>query len=186
MATTDTAICNSAIAKVGGALITSLDEASVRARLFKEQYPKIRDELLYGHPWRFAMKTVNLALVAGPSPSFYEHKYALPLDCLRVIDTDDNYSQWAVEDGFFLSNSGTALVRYVSRVTDASKFSPGFSELLSAKLAADLSYSMVQSVTLKQQLMSEYKDQLKLIRSYSAQEGSSKRVYADGWLNSRY
>lgn len=185
MAISEVSICNSAIAKIGGQRLVSLDDANERARLFKEQYPKIRDELLVSHPWSFATKRAAPAGVVLPPNSLYEYKFQLPLDCLRVIDVAGKTSVWSTEDGFLLADHPDPVIKYIAQVTDVSKFPPAFSEVLAAKLAADTCYSLVQSVTLRQQLIAEYEKALRLARSYNAQEASSERVYADDWLRAR-
>lgn len=186
MAVSEVSICNSAIAKIGGQRLVSLDDANERARLFKEQYPKMRDELLYAHPWSFATKRAAPVAVVLPPNSLYPAKFQLPLDCLRVLEVEGWTSRWSTEDGFLIVDHPDPVIKYVAQVTDVSKFSPAFSETLAAKLAAECCYSLVQSVTLRAQLIQEYEKQLRLARSYNAQEASTDRVYADSWLHSRY
>jgi len=185
MATSEVAICNSAIAKIGGERLVALTDQSVRGRLFNEQYSKIRDELLYAHPWKFAIKRNQPAQIVEAPGSLYESRYQLPADCLRVLSVSD-YSDvsWTVENGYLITNQSDPVIYYVAKIIDVSKFTPGFSETLSAKLAADLCYSLVQSVTLRQQLIQEYEKQLRVVRSYNAQEMSPPRVVADNWLRS--
>lgn len=186
MAVSEVSICNSAIAKIGGQRLVSLDDANERARLFKEQYPKLRDELLQAHPWGFATKRAAPAAVVLPPNSLYSYKYQLPLDCLRVLEVEGASAKWATEDGFLIVDYPNPVIKYIAQVTDVSKFPPAFSETLAAKLAADTCYSLVQSVTLRAQLITEYEKALRLARSYNAQESSGERVYADSWLHSRY
>lgn len=187
MATSEVAICNSAIVKLGGQRILSLDDNNPLARLMKEQYPLQRDDLLYSHPWKFAMKTYAPAEIAQPpGVSMPAYRFGLPTDCLRIIGTDSPADQWYVADGSLYVDRQFPVIRYISKVEDVSKFTPGFSETLAAKLAYECSYSVVQSVSLKQQLEQEYQAKLRQVRSFSAQEGSTQRVYADDWLHSRY
>jgi len=60
MATSAEAICNSALIKIGASTISSLTEDSVEAEACKEQYAKLRDELLRSNPWNFANKRAFL------------------------------------------------------------------------------------------------------------------------------
>ena len=187
MATSDVAICNSALVKLGGQRILSLDDNNPMARLMKEQFPKHRDELLYSHPWKFALKTYAPAEIAQPPGVNMEaYRFGLPNDYLRVVGTDSPSDRWYVADGSVYVDRQFPAITYISRVTDVSKFTPGFSELLALKIAADCCYSVVQSTSLKNQLLQEYEAKIRQIRSFSAQEGSSPRVYADDWLHSRY
>lgn len=187
MSATETSICNSALAKLGAERILSLDDNSERARILKEQYAKHRDELLYSHPWNFAIDRLALVEVT-PAPAFkWAHKFQLPNDCLRVVATDIPLPtvEWAVEGRFLLCNYASVSIEYIKKVTEVGKFSPAFCELLALKIAADICYSITQSVTLSEQMLKRYEAALRTTRSYSAQESSGERVYADSWLLAR-
>lgn len=186
MAVSNTAIANSALAKVGGALISGLNESSVEARLCNEQYDKVRRALLYEHPWNFALKRDQLAADPTPPAFGYTYRFALPADYLRMIEVGCAEDEWAVESGYILANTAPLNIRYIRDVTLTGEFNASFDEVFACKLAADISYSLVQSVTLRDQLYREYERKLSMARSFDAQEGSSRRVYADTWLNSRY
>lgn len=187
MATSEVAICNSALVKLGGQRILSLTDNNPLARLLNEQYPKLRDELLYAHPWKFAMKSYAPAEIAKPpGVELPDFRFGLPSDCLRVVGTDGKTDRWYVQDGSVYVDRQQPVIYYIAKITDVAKFTPGFSEVLALKIAADICYSVVQSVTLKAAITQEYENALRVTRSYSAQEGSSPRVYADDWLHSRY
>lgn len=186
MAITDVAICNSALAKVGVERILSLNDNSVPARICKEQYEKVRDELLYSHPWNFAMGRAALAPLVTPPVFEWSYQFALPADALRVVDTDlPKPAKWHVEGRLLMCDSAAVSIKFIRKVTDASQFTPGFAEVLATKLAADISYSLVQSVQLKATLVEEYERKLRTARSFDAQESMGDRVYADSWLNAR-
>ena len=186
MAVTDVSICNSALAKLGAERIISLSDTSARAVLMKEQFEKIRDELLYSHPWNFATARAEIApLVADPLYDF-DYQFQLPSDCLRVIGTDiPNAGAWKVEGRILVCNQNAVNIKYIKQVTDASQFTPGFAEVLAAKLAADVCYAITQSATLQDRMDMKYRDQLRQARSFDAQESTGDRVYADTWFNSR-
>lgn len=188
MVTSETEICNSALIKIGAQRILSIEDNSERARLLKEQYHKLRDELLYSHPWGFAISRATLAEDVT-SPEFeWSHRFLLPLDCLRVISTDipkDN-GEWAIEDGrYLMCHYSTVKIKYVKRITDVSKFTPGFAELLACAIAKEICYSITQSVTLRDSMLKQYERALATTRSFNAQESQGERVYADSWLHSR-
>jgi len=185
VANTETSICNSALIKLGAQTILSLDGQDKISRMMKEQYPKNRDAVLYAHPWKFATRTITPAEVVQDPASPMPNKFQLPADCLRVLITDNNDDQWTTEDGFLYVNRNDVTIKYIYRCEDVGKYTPGFVEMLACKIAADVAYAIVQSVTLRQQMIQEYDKQLAFVRSFSAQEGSAKRVYADSWLHSR-
>lgn len=186
MAVTETSICNSALAKLGAERIISLDADNNRARLMKEQYEKIRDDLLYAHPWNFAIARVSIAALTDAPLSDFAYQLQLPNDCLRVVDTDlPRDVSWNVEGRLLLCDYSPVIIKYIKKETDTSKYTPGFIEVLACKIAADCAYSITQSTTLTEQMNKKYEFQLRQARSFDAQESVGDRVYADSWLNSR-
>lgn len=187
MAVTETSICNSALIKVGAQRILSLNEDSEQARLVKEQYEKNRDELLYAHPWNFASDRVELAAVDAEPAYEFGYKFQLPADVLRVYGSNLSQDQrWKVEGRYLVAPEPNIKILYIKKITDTSMFSPAFSEALAVKIAADISYSLTQNASLRQQLMQEYLIRLREARSFDGQESQGDRVYADSWLNARF
>lgn len=185
MSLTDVDICNSALTKVGAERITSLTEESERARIMAEQYPKLRDKLLRSHPWNFAIERLTLALSVGTPAFEFTYKFAIPNDCLRILQIDSR-EKWQKEGEYIVSNSPTVGIKYIKKITDTSKYDASFAEALAAAIAADVSYSLVQSVTLKDALLKEAEQALRTARSFDAQEGTPQQVIADDWLTVRY
>jgi hypothetical protein len=180
-------ICNQALAKIGAASISSLSDSSEEARVMNRVYERVRDDLLYSHPWNFAITRVAVAADATEPIYDWDNRFALPADCLRVIGTDlDNPQEWQVEGRFIVANAEELNIKYIAKIADVTKYSPGFVETLASKLAYDVCYTLVQSVTLRAQLKEEYLQALRTARTFDAQESSGDRVYADSWLNSRY
>ena len=195
--TSDVSICNSALAKVGAGRILSLTEDSKEARLCAEQYPKVRDAMLRGHPWNFAVARKSLAQVTTYTvPYEYEFAYFIPLDVLRILSTDLNFEPsiterpWVVEidpnteDKLLLTNVDAVAIRYIKSVSEA-RFDKNFAEALAYALAADLAYALTQSTTMAQLLDAKAQEKLREIRSYDAQEGSLPQVEANEWLLAR-
>ncbi len=188
--TTVTQIQNSALIKLGAELINSEDDENKRARLIKEQYPKVRDDLLRAHPWKFARTRVELAPI-DPIPdeysSFdYDYVFQLPSDCLRVIGTNlCDTDQWDVEDRFFLANTTPVIIKYIKQVTNVTKFDDNFCECLAWALAADIAYALTQNVARETSAQASFKAKLAEARSFNAQQGSGPRVSADNFINVR-
>ncbi len=187
MALSETAICNDALIEVGAATILSLDDNSPQARLCKHQYPKLRDEMIEGHPWNWSIARASLA--ASTTAPVYEWARAFPLpnDCLRVLEVENAEEEdWQREGNTIVTNLSTCNIKYISKVTEPGKFSENFSRALALKLAASISFALVQNASLKETLMKAAKEALATARSYDAQEGSPRVPYAKSWLNSRY
>lgn len=185
MAVTDTTICNNALMKIGAQRILSLDDTSERAKILKEQYPLLRDELLYSHPWNFATARVELAALVTTPIYEWSNQFQLPEDCLRVYGTDPINLDFHVEGRLLLANTDSIKIKYIRKITDTAKFSPGFVESLSWKIAASVCYLITQNATLTETTEAKYDKYLKTARSFNGQESQGDRVYADSWLNSR-
>lgn len=187
MAASEVGICNSALLKCGADRIASLTENSKPARLCKEQYAKMRDEVLVGHPWKFAIKRVELAQVEATPAFGYDYNYALPTDCLRVLpDPEYDDLEYKIEGQYLLTNDPEFSIKYISQVTEAGYFPPLFAEALACRLAADLAYPLAQSNTLMDAMMKAYQFQLKTARSVDSQQGTPPDLVSDQWRNARY
>lgn len=187
MATSETAICNDALVEMGAARIASLTEDSATARIMREQYSIIRDELLAGHPWNFSLKRANLAASTTAPVNKYAYKYAKPGDCLRVLEMYEGEEiDWQEEGEYIVTDSSSMSILYISRITETGKYPPHFSRALALKLAANTCYAIVQSVSLKDSLEKKAEAMLAQARSFDAQVGAPRQPYARTWLNSRY
>lgn len=185
MATSEAEICNLALTQVGAARILSLNDNTVEARLCKDNYPQIRDRMLRSHPWKFAKVQASLALLTNPPVMRFSRSFQLPADCLRVFKMmGDTSYPWQIVGRQLHTDSDECYIEYVKRVTVA-EMDASFVEALYTELAYKLSFSLVQSVALRESLKVEARESLAAARSFNGQEGAGDRVYADSWLNSR-
>lgn len=187
MATDKYEICNLALSRLGARAITSFVDGTVEGAACGRIYDSLSKEVLRAHPWKFAKIRVTLPTPDVTAPAFdWGNYFTLPADCLRVLEVGLPGERWSTEGGKLLYDAASADIIYLSWVTDTTKYDVNFTDALAYKLAHDLTYTLVQSITLRDQMDKDYKQQLAQARSFSAQEGSSPRVYADCWLNSRY
>lgn len=80
-------ICNLALGHLGdSATVSSISppEGSAQAEHCARFYPIARDALLEMHPWGFATKRVNLALLGSTWPE-WQYAYAVPNDALNLL-----------------------------------------------------------------------------------------------------
>lgn len=186
MSVSEVDVANSALAKLGDYRIISLNDNTREARLVKQQFSKIRDELLRAHPWKFATTRAVLALLPSAPAYGYTYAYGLPTDCIRVIEIDDNDEQWTVEGGQLLTDLPNACCKYVRQSTIPGEWEASFAEAFASKLAHDICYAVTQSASLKEQLLKEYQLKIQEARTFNAQEAGGDSVYAAQWLHSRY
>lgn len=187
MAASAVEICNDALIILGAEKISSLSDDTRVAILCNEEYEKVRDQLLYSHPWNFAIKQDTWAPDADVPTGHWEFTYAfsLPSDCLRIWKVDCE-SEWRIHGRKLMANSDVVYVEYIKKETDTTLFTPGFSEALAHKLASRISYSVNQSATFSEGVDKKAEEILRNARSYDAQEAYQDRVFADDFLKARY
>ncbi len=154
-------ICNLALARLGDAATVSSikpPEGSAQAEHCARFYPIARDTALEAHAWRFAVRRIALAPLDVPTWG-WRFAYGAPnneLVRLAVLSpdalSDDNTQPYDSEvtasgAGVILTDQEDATLRYVQRITDTSRFSPGFIEALSWLLASYLAGPLLKGDT---------------------------------------
>lgn len=152
-------ISNLALAHLGdSATVASISppDGSAQAEYCQRFFAVARDALLEMHDWGFATKRVALAQLSTNAASGWAYCYAQPTDlvnAIAVLDpaaaSDTSVGGVYMPQPFVLESAadGTdviytdqagAVLRYVARVTDTTKFSPLFITTLAASLASML------------------------------------------------
>ena len=176
----------SALLELGEEPVVSLDQDVERARIMRELYAAERDGLLEEHPWNFATARAALARLADAPAFGPAHAFALPADCLTVLELDPATAAWRVESGRLLCDAADAAVRYVRRVTDANAMPPTFRAALAARLAAKAARKLTGSSAEKERLEQLYRDRLRTAKGRDAQgAGELPAPRADGLLRAR-
>lgn len=157
MATTAAEICSLALLRIGQRqVIDDLDEDSVEAQVSKLLYEQTRDFVLASHPWAFATKRDDLAVVSGETRTAWKYVYALPTDCInpRYIHTGsripgpDERIPFAIEHNagttsrVLLTDMEDAELVYTAKIETVALFSPHFVDTLAWKLAAEFALSI--------------------------------------------
>ena len=150
-ANTVSEICRQAILRVGSADIFKPfgEPMSIATSLFDQT----RNELLADFDWQFARSQITLAADATPPAFGYTKRYALPSPALKVlrvngVDEDENFGQWEIVSGYIHANfTPTIQLEYTAIVSDATKFPPVFTNMLTVTLAMKLSQLMESQST---------------------------------------
>jgi hypothetical protein len=190
MSVSETSICNSALYKLGAARIANLSEDSDNARYCDDNYEMVRDQVLRGSRWKFALTRTTLAPSATAPEFYYENAFLLPADCLRPIFPPRLDLDWKVENHLgspaILTNDGDTLeVRYIAKVTDTTIFDPLFVEALACKLAWQLCEKITQSTSKKESLMQEYTFAIREAKRINAIEIGHFIQPIDEWVSGR-
>lgn len=193
MVSSSVEIVNSGIIKLGGEPITSLtDQNNKIARAANKQYDILRRELLRSHPWNFAVTRVQLGASSNTPAYEFSKEFVIPSDVLRILEIDSEDFEFRIEhnasDGnrVILTDATTVKIKYIKNITDVSQFDASFVEVLATRIAADLAYTVTDSVNFATTMYELYLDTLSKARTYNAQEGTPNQVTAKLWLNSRF
>lgn len=168
-----------ALAKIGESPITSLDDKSKKARDLRALFDLKRDDLLRKHPWRFAIKRVNLVQDSEDPISQFSNQFLLPSDLIKIVGVTCTNDRYAREGNKILTDDSTVELLYIFRNEDVNSWDPSFVTVMAHFLAYDLAWSIKGSRTLRADLKNEFERELALARHSSAQEGAPPYYYSD-------
>ncbi len=180
-------ICNLALTRIGGEEITAIDEGTRDSRLCNRHYDPTLLALLREHEWNFAIKRAVLAEDATPPISEYTKRFVLPADFIKVVRLNECTSdEYRIENGYLVTDEGTATIEYVFEVSDENDFDPQFVDVFAQRLAAEICYALTENNTLTEQCWRIYANKLSMARTMDSRDGTPREIEADGWVNSRY
>jgi hypothetical protein len=92
---------------------------------------------------------------------------------------------YKIEGRRLLTDDTEATIRYIYRVTDENQFDAQFIDLFASRLALELATTMVDSQTLKAELLNEYKMLSTLTKGSDAIEGTPTQPQESSWVRAR-
>lgn len=119
----------------------------------------------------------------------WDYQYALPADCLRVLDlTDETGEDWQIEaGGVLVTDAGAPLgIRYIKRTTAYALFEPLLVNALAARLAGEVAADITGSPAKKQAMMSEYLAFVAEAQGSDAKEQTAAEYEWDTWMTERF
>lgn len=199
MASSDVAIANLALTKLGELRITDLEEDTKPAREINAVYAMLRDKLQRRYVWRFCVTRAELAAEVDTPEFGYSYQFPLPADCLRVLQVGEYYAgvvlndavaggsqEYQIERGRVLSNSSAALkLRYLALVDDPTAFDPAFDEAFAAFLAYNVAEALAQSSGKKDDALRDYRMAIRDAVLANAIENPPEELADDTWVMAR-
>jgi hypothetical protein len=179
-----TSIVNKALTELGAETISSINDNNPRAKLFLAIYSIVRDCVLEDGKWNFAMKRIALSPDATPPDFEWTNRFLKPTDCVKIVE-EYNEVEYEEEGDYLLSDEATLQLKYISRVTEETKFSPGFVNAFALKLALEAGYKITQDKALIAQLKQRYDEAIMNARTNVAQNSSPEEVTVDSFLGFR-
>ncbi len=200
--TSTVSIVNNALNIIGASNITELEENSKTARVMNQMYESIRDDFFRAHPWNCLIRRANLAQSVDTPAFDYAYQYALPTDpyCLRVLEFQNgsmtypyenlvgqgNKPFFVIEGRNILTDSGTARIKYIARITDPTQYDAGLISVLAARLASEAAYAITGSTSVVQLADALYERKLREARFSDATENATVRLEASDFIEARF
>ena len=185
-------MCNSSLNLLGASTISALTDDTKNARLCNQRYEPVRNRVFRSHAWNCLHKRVQLAQNSTAPIVEYDHAYALPSDCLRVLkihngSTDSIASalDYKLEGRNIVTDIDTVFVIYIALDTDPNNYDTYLRESISHQLAADLAYAITNNATLANQYMTRADERLREARFIDATENSLGTIEASEFTNAR-
>ena len=174
-------VINSALMKIGLPLAATLDDCDWNA---SSVYDLAVEQVLRSFNWGFAGRFATIP-ASGQMPAHgYKHSYAMPEDCLRVIDVRCSFDLRAPKSPFVVSgraiftNAQPCNVRYVALVADPAQWPPDFTDAVSCRIACEIAALSAQTMTMTAGLLQLYQLSLANAQAADAAE-TNERVPLD-------
>lgn len=148
-------VINAALMKCGLPPAASLLDVDWGA---SARFDDVAEQLLRAHAWNFATTHATPGQAAAPAHG-YLYAYALPADCVRVIDVRPAedirapQARFSVVGGQIYTNATPCNLRYVRRMTDPADWPVDFADAVAARLAAEIAPLAAQSFGLGASLL---------------------------------
>ena len=185
-------MCNSALNLLGASTIANLTDDTKNARLCNQRYEPVRNRVFRSHAWNCLHKRLQLAQNSTAPVVEYDHAYALPSDCLRVLKihngTTDSIASaldYKLEGRNIVTDIDTVFLIYIALDTDPNNYDTYLRESISHQLAADLAYAITNNATLATNYMTRADERLREARFIDATENSLGTIEASEFTNAR-
>jgi hypothetical protein len=185
-------MCNSALNLLGASTISALTDDTKNARLCNQRYEPVRNRVFRSHAWNCLHKRVQLAQNSTAPVVEYDHAYALPSDCLRVLKihngTTDSIAaslDYKLEGRNIVTDIDTVFLIYIALDTDPNNYDTYLRESISHQLSADLAYAITNNATLANQYMARADERLREARFIDATENSLGTIEANEFTDAR-
>ena len=185
-------MCNSSLNLLGASTISALTDDTKNARLCNQRYEPVRNRVFRSHAWNCLHKRVQLAQNSTAPIVEYDHAYALPSDCLRVLKihngTTDSIASaldYKLEGRNIVTDIDTVFLIYIALDTDPNNYDTYLRESISHQLSADLAYAITNNATLANQYMARADERLREARFIDATENSLGTIEANEFTDAR-
>lgn len=193
-------ICNAALLMFGDDTVVSLTDptpcatcgrgTNTRVALCASFWPIIRDATLRAHPWACAKKRAALALLTDAPVFGYDYQFALPADCLRILNVEDDF-EFKIEtfggtQKVLLCDESACNVLYIAKIEDPTMYDSMLVQAMIYNMAAMLAKAVTGNATVAQQMYELYGMALQAARSTDGMDsGYLGVIEADDFVSVR-
>lgn len=194
MALSQVQIVNLALTGLGQDRVIAITDDTEAARVMRSLWDVTRDSLLAGFPWRFAIKRTSLpALAEVPAGTEWTLQYALPEECLRLVQVGEDallygveFQAFTLEGGNILTNEPAPLfVRYVQRVENTGLWPVLFGQAMAKRLAVEACEKLTTSNSKKEATAVAYDAAIREAKRQNAIERPPQKLAESDWLAAR-
>jgi len=184
MAFSKLSLINDALTHLGANRIVSLTDGSTESAVMNQIYGGVLDSVMRAYPWNCLINRTQL-VASTTTPAFqFDYQYPLPTDpyCIRVLEMEETRSDdlWKIEGRNLLTDASTCKIRFLGRPTDVANIDGLLASAVSARLAADSAYTLVQSNALMQSMWALYQTKMEEARIVDQVESSR-----DHWITTQ-
>ena len=171
-------VANEALGIIGKDFIIDLDDpldpVAVKSKRYFESTLRA---MLRDHPWNFAKRRIELAWTGIAPVNEWAYAYALPPDCMRVLQVNNNdKSLWKVEGRELLSDESEVIIEYIKWIDDPNFWGGAFYQTFVTYLAVRLAPTFNSDMAKSNDLYKTYQAQLWDARAIDGQEGSQEQM----------
>ncbi len=177
-------IANIALAELGTARITNLNDGSKNAGLVSTFYDTALEYALVMHPWNFAIKRLSQVAERATPPEWgFSHAYTFPTNGLKILslgkDGREVDTKWQSEadsitdERIIVTNLPAPIdMKFICKVTNTQMFSAAFVITFSKVLKWFLAKPITGRKETKDEAHGEMLESLKASMSNDGQEGT--------------
>lgn len=169
---TQLSIVNQALRFLGQAQVDFLSQSDNVTALAKSSWDGTVEWCLRCHAWSHSQKWASLAREAEDPPFSFKASFAVPADCLYIIDIrgDEDLTtegaEFALVGMHLYTDIEKCLCRYVAKGIDPSFWPSDFCELVAYKLALEMAPTMVPADSaIKNELFQQMQISLDIARA---------------------
>lgn len=166
-------LCSMALLKLGERPIQSLADDSVAAQLSRTLFDPVMDALIAAHPWRFAMRTLELT-------ETIDNDFIIPSDVLRVIKTPGKIS-----GGRIIAPDDKISIVAIVRVAPES-YPCYFTSLAVTKLAMEFCVPMTGDQSVFRMLAALYETEYQSAKFIDSTTATAANIDTFSLINTRF